>query len=119
MDSYGVLPLNQSQAGERRKYTPITSLTTAFAEQTVLLRARVTTSRPQGKKVFFNLRQRDDSIQGLLILEQGKVSSQMLKWAGSLADESIVRVEGVVQTTPQPVKSATVSDVEIMITKAR
>lgn len=69
--------------------------------------------------VFLNLRQRIDTVQGLLIVAEGKVSKQMVKWAGSLADESIVLVEGVVKKLSEPVKSCTVGDVEIHITQVR
>ena len=86
--------------------------------QTVLLRARVQTSRAQGSKmVFLNLRQRTDSIQALLSVAPEKVSKQMAKWAAGLAMESIVLVEGIVKKTPEPIKSATVQDVEIHISQ--
>lgn len=67
--------------------------------------------------VFLNLRQRIDSVQALLTVAEGKVSKQMVKWAASLADESIVLVEGTVQKTPELIKSATVGDVEVLVTK--
>ena len=86
--------------------------------QTVLLRARVQTSRAQGSKmVFLNLRQRIDSIQALLVLTPEKVSKHMLKWAAGLQTESIVLAEGVVKKSPEPIKSATVSDVELHLTQ--
>lgn len=69
--------------------------------------------------VFLNLRQRTDSIQALLVVTPEKVSKQMVKWAASLADESIVLIEGVAQKTQEPIKSATVSDVEIHVSKVR
>ena len=47
--------------------------------------------------VFFNLRQRNDSIQGLLMVTPEKVSKQMVKWAAGIATESIVLVEGIAQ----------------------
>jgi aspartyl-tRNA synthetase len=67
--------------------------------------------------VFLNLRQRIDSVQALLTVTEGKVSKQMVKWATSLADESIVLVEGMVRKTPELIKSATVGDVEVHVTK--
>jgi len=45
--------------------------------------------------VFLNLRQREVSIQALLVVAPEKVSKQMAKWAASLLTESIVLVEGV------------------------
>ncbi|KAI0732341.1 aspartate-tRNA ligase [Fomitopsis betulina] len=117
-DFYGKLPLNKSQARPRRPRAQIASLTPDADGTQVFLRARVQTSRAQGSKmVFFNLRQRIDSIQALLTVSPGKVSKQMAKWAAGLAMESIVLVEGTVKRTPEPIKSATVQDVEIHITQ--
>jgi aspartyl/asparaginyl-tRNA synthetase len=67
--------------------------------------------------VFFALRQRADTIQALVSVGPGKVSKQMVKWAGGLSMESIVLVEGVVKKTPEPIKSCSVTDAEIHITQ--
>jgi aspartyl-tRNA synthetase len=84
----------------------------------VLIRARVHTSRAQGNKmVFFSLRQRMDTVQALLVVSSEKISKQMAKWAAGLQMESIVLVEGVVKKSPEPIKSATVSDVEVHISQ--
>lgn len=69
--------------------------------------------------VFFNLRQRTDSIQALIVVSLDKVSKHMVKWAGTIADESIVLVEGVVQLPKEEVKSASVGNVEILISQVR
>lgn len=114
---YGDLPLNRSQSRPRLERVQISSLSSHDGE-TVLLRARVQTSRAQGNKmVFLNLRQRMDSVQALLTVTPEKVSKQMVKWAASLADESIVLVQGVVRKTPEPIKSASVGDVEVHVTQ--
>jgi aspartyl-tRNA synthetase len=115
---YGKLPLNQSQSRPKQHRAAIASLNPDMDGQTVLLRARVHTSRAQGNKmVFFNLRQRMDTVQALLLVQEGKVSKQMAKWAASLGMESIVLVEGVVKKSPEIIKSATVGDVEIHISQ--
>jgi len=114
---YGPLPLNQSQSRPRRPRALISSLSSRDGE-TILLRARLQTSRAQGNKmVFLNLRQRTDSVQALLTVTPEKVSKQMVKWAASLADESIVLVEGVVRKSPEIIKSASVGDVEVHVTQ--
>lgn len=69
--------------------------------------------------MFLKLRQRTDSVQALLAVEEGKVSKLMVKWASGLSDESIVLVEGVVQKSPEEVKGATIKDVELMVTRVR
>ena len=118
VEFYGKLPLNQSQTRTNRPRTQIVDFTPALDGQTILFRARVNTSRAQGNKmVFLNLRQRTDSVQALLTVAPGKVSKQMVKWAAGLATESIVLVEGVIQKSPEPIKSASVSDVEVLISQ--
>jgi aspartyl-tRNA synthetase len=67
--------------------------------------------------VFLNLRQRTDSVQALLTVTPKKISKQMVKWAASLADESIVLVEGLVKKSPDVIKSASVGDVEVHVTQ--
>lgn len=85
----------------------------------VLIRARIQTSRLQGNKmVFLNLRQRTDTIQALMVVTKDSISKQMVKWAGSLAVESIVIATGIVKKSPEPIKSASVSEVELHIQEA-
>ncbi|KAG5653060.1 hypothetical protein H0H81_002440 [Sphagnurus paluster] len=112
---YGPLPLNQSQSRPRRERAQISTLSSCDGE-IVLIRSRLHTSRAQGNKlVFLNLRQRTHSVQAVLTVKPEKVSKQMVKWAASLADESIVLVEGVVQKSPIPIQGASVSDVELHV----
>ncbi|KAG8985479.1 aspartate--tRNA ligase dps1, partial [Tulasnella sp. 427] len=115
--NYGALPLNQSQERTGRERIQIANLTDADIGKTVLFRARVQTSRPQSKMVFLHLRQRLDSIQALVLQQAELVSKQMVKWAGTIVDESIVLVEGVCQTPVEPIKSTTVSNIEILVRK--
>jgi aspartyl/asparaginyl-tRNA synthetase len=117
---YGKLPLNQSATRTGRTRARIGALSAADDGQPVLLQARVHTSRAQGNKmVFFLLRQRTDTVQALLVVSPDKVSKQMAKWAAGLGMESIVLVEGIVKKAPEPIKSASVSDVEIAISQVR
>lgn len=67
--------------------------------------------------VFLNLRQRTNTVQALMQITDGQVSKQMVKWAGSLAVESIVLVEGIVKKSPELIKSATVDDIEVHISE--
>ncbi|KAF8560406.1 aspartyl-tRNA synthetase [Imleria badia] len=113
-DKYGKLPLHQSQSRPGRKRTDISTLSAQNDGEQVFIRARIQTSRLQGNKmVFLNLRQRINSVQALMQVTEGQVSKQMVKWAGSLAVESIVLVEGIVKKSPELIKSATVDDIEI------
>ncbi|KIM85253.1 hypothetical protein PILCRDRAFT_5591 [Piloderma croceum F 1598] len=112
---YGKLPLNQSQTRPKRPRAQIASLSPNLEGQTVLLRARIQTSRAQGKYCFLNLRQRTDTVQAMVAVAEGKVSKQMVNWVAGLQDESIVLVEGTVRTPLQIIKSASVGNVEIHI----
>jgi aspartyl-tRNA synthetase len=68
---------------------------------------------------FLSLRQRTETVQALISVSEGKVSKQMVKWAASLQDESIVLVDGTVTVPPEIIKSATVGNVEIHVNKVR
>lgn len=117
--NYGVLPLHQSQERPGVKRTDISTINSSTAGQHVVFRARVQNSRAQGAKmVFFTFRQEGGkTIQGLLSQKPEKVSKQMVKWAQGVTTESIVLVEGEVQASPEPIKSCSVKDAEIMISK--
>jgi lysyl-tRNA synthetase class II len=117
-DFYGKLPLHQSQKRDGRTRAQIGSLSASDDGSEVYLRARVHTSRAQGNKmVFFALRQQSHTVQALLSVSPEKVSKQMAKWAATLGMESIVVVQGIVKKTPEPIKSCSVSDVEIHISQ--
>lgn len=120
LEFYGKLPLNQSQSRPGKPRHQIASLSPQLDGQAVVIRARVHTLRAQGNKmVFFNLRQRTNSVQAVLEVEDAKVSKFMVKWASGLANESIVLVEGNVQKSPEEIKSATIKDVELRVTRVR
>ncbi len=91
---YGKLPLNRSQERPNRKHDVLVDLPSKVGE-TVRLRARIQTSRPTGKNVFFLLRQKIDTVQAVLGVEPERVSKAMVKWGGQLGTESIVLLEGV------------------------
>ncbi|QRV87478.1 asparaginyl-tRNA synthetase [Ceratobasidium sp. AG-Ba] len=116
--NYGKLPLNQSQERTGRPRAQISTFNGSKDGEEVLLRARVHTSRAQGNKmVFFSLRQRQHTVQALLVVNPESVSKQMAKWAAGIPLESIILVEGVVKRSPEEIKSATVKDAEVHINK--
>ncbi|CCK72082.1 aspartate--tRNA ligase DPS1 KNAG_0I02980 [Huiozyma naganishii CBS 8797] len=116
-DHYGKLPLIQSttRTGERR--VKFQELGAAQDGEAVCFRARVHNTRQQGATLaFLTFRQQADLIQGLVkVQDDGSVSKQMVKWAGAINLESIVLVRGVVAKVAEPIKSATVQDVEIHV----
>ena len=113
-DRYGRLPLNQSQKRERRQRVKIHDLN-GMEGKTVLLRARVHTTRAKGKQCFMVLRQRSDTVQAVLAVDQDKISKQMVKFAGGIKTETIVLVEAVVVKAFQEVKTCTISLYELQV----
>lgn len=114
-----VLPLTTST---ERKSEHISKLSGEDAGKQVVFRARVHHARAMSKHILFLVfRQNIGTIQGVLT-EGETVSQNMLLWAESIHHESIVWVEGVLQT-PQneqhEVKSSSVRDVEVKIEKVR
>ncbi|KAI9771267.1 MAG: aspartate--tRNA ligase dps1 [Geoglossum simile] len=81
----------------------------------VIFRARVHNARVQSTKLaFLVLRQQSETIQCVVAAnEECTVSKQMVKWAGGISSESIVLVHGLVKKVSPPIKSATISDLEI------
>lgn len=122
-ENYGKLPLiNFSSRNADEKRIQIKDLSTANDGDNVIFRARVHKTRQQGATmVFLTLRQQTDLIQALLKTNKDTdshaVSKQMVKWTGSINLESIVLVEGKVAKVEEKIKSATVQDVEIHISK--
>jgi len=116
---YGKLPLNKSETRPGHTYANLSALSAADGGKEVILRARVQNSRAQGAKmVFLVLRQGFETIQALLqVAGDGSVSKQMVKWAAGISNESIVLVHGTVKKVGEEIKSASVSDAEIHITK--
>ncbi|KAG7806893.1 hypothetical protein KL921_004687 [Ogataea angusta] len=117
-DNYGKLPLMQSNRKTGIPRIQFKTLTPQDDGKEVVFRARVHNSRQQGATMcFFLFRQQDELIQGLIKANGDSVSKQMVKWAASLSLESIVLVHGVVKKVDELVKSATIQDVEISISK--
>lgn len=117
-ENYGKLPLINSAFKSNQTRVQINSLSAANNSQEVVFRARLHNSRQQGATMtFVTLRQRLSLIQGLLKANGHSVSKQMVKWAGSINLESIVVVHGAIRSVEEPIKSATVQDVEVHISK--
>lgn len=116
--NYGKLPLNNSSSRTGQVRTNIRDLSAANDGDEVVFRARAHNSRQQGATmVFLTLRQQSHLIQALIKANGDSISKQFVKWAGSINLESIVLVHGVVKKVEEPIKSATVQDAEIHITK--
>lgn len=118
--NYGKLPLNNSSShNEGEKRVLFKDLSAKNDGEEVIFRARAHNSRQQGATMcFWNLRQQSDTIQALIKANsEGTISKQMVKWVGGVNLESIVLVHGVVRKVDEEIKSATVGDIEIHVTK--
>lgn len=84
---------------------------------TISFRAVVENARNQSAKLSFVVfRQGPNTIQSV-VAASDSLSRQMVKFAGGIPSESIVLVHGLVKKTPEPVKSATISHLEIHVKK--
>jgi aspartyl/asparaginyl-tRNA synthetase len=118
--NYGKLPMIRSTERTAVKRALLNTLTPeSHSGTTIVFRSRVQNARVQSAKLaFLVLRQQTTTIQTVVAANaEGTVSRQMVKWAGSINSESIVLVHGLVQTAPEPIKSASISDLEIHIQK--
>lgn len=117
-DNYGKLPLINSASPTTTARISISNLSAANDGDEVVFRARAHNSRQQGATMaFLTFRQQQSLVQGLIKANGASVSKQMVKWAGLINLESIVLVHGVVRKVEEPIKSATVQDAEIHVTK--
>jgi len=83
----------------------------------VVFRAVVENARNQSAKLsFLLLGQGLQTIQAV-VAESGTLSRQMVKFCGSVPAESVVLVHALVKKPKEPVKSATVSHLEVHIKK--
>jgi len=125
-EDYGELPVlsNAAPTGVPRislaelseKYHDTTPMEEEGGPQ-VVFRAIVENARNQSAKLsFLTLRQGLSSIQAV-VAESPALSRQMVKFCGSVPTESVVLVHGVVKKPKEPVKSTTVSHLEIHIKK--
>ncbi|CAK7900845.1 asparagine--tRNA ligase, cytoplasmic [[Candida] anglica] len=116
--NYGKLPLINSSVKTDTTRIQIKDLSAANDGDEVVFRARAHNSRQQGATMcFWALRQQQDIIQALIKANGDSISKQMVKWVGGINLESIVLVHGVVRKVEEEIKSATVQDVEIHVTK--
>lgn len=110
--SYGIMKSEIKRPD--RVLTKITSL--PEPKSTVWLRGRLHTSRAKGKQCFFVLRQSQNTIQCLMVVNEN-ISRQMIKFVAAIPKESVVDVQGLVQTVPSLVESTTIKDREIEVSQ--
>ncbi|TQV96611.1 hypothetical protein V2A60_003003 [Cordyceps javanica] len=78
----------------------------------VNFRARIHTQRQLSKALdFLLLRDQTQSVQGLLTRD----NMDMVSWVQKLHPESLIQVHGTLKSPPEPVRSATIQNVEVEI----
>jgi len=109
--------LNQSQSREGKIFVNVSEISKNLVGKSVLIRARIHTSRLQGGNLcFLVLRQKISSIQ-VVVAKSKTIPKQALSFIASISKESIVDVEGQVTAAPEKIESTTQHDVEIKLTK--
>ncbi len=117
-EDYGQLPItNPKERPDLPKGSRLGELTEESEDKAIVFFAQVENVRSQSAKLaFLVFRQRTDTIQAV-VAASDVLSRQMVKWAGGINPESRVRVHGLVKKPVDPVKSATVSNLEIHVQK--
>ena len=85
----------------------------------VRVRARLHTSRGQGRSCFLVLRQRLATVQATVFANDGDggcVSKFMAKYTQQVPKESIVEVVAEVAASPEPVEACTQKHAELKVT---
>lgn len=113
---FGKAPLIQSTTYNTMSFVEVSTLTPADSGKTVLVRARLHTSRKKGKMAFAVLRQGSATIQCLAMVND-QIPKEMVDFMGSVSLESIVDVEAVVTVPEQPITSTTMSQLELSVSK--
>ena len=113
--NYGDLPRVQSQTHDSRSILKLSELNEEIKEP-VWVRARLHSSRIKGNLGFLILRQGYWTVQCTLLKGQ-QVSKQMIKYASSISNESVIDVYGTVTIPSEPIKSCTISSMELQIQK--
>jgi aspartyl-tRNA synthetase len=91
------------------------ALDDSYVGKSVTIEGRVYNSRPQSAKLaFLDIRQKLDNIQAV-ISESPAVSRAMIKFCGGLNKEALIVVTAKVTKPPEPIKSATVENLELQV----
>uniref|UniRef100_A0A7S1L4S5 aspartate--tRNA ligase n=1 Tax=Neobodo designis TaxID=312471 RepID=A0A7S1L4S5_NEODS len=114
--TFGNAELIRSTTHKTKVFTTVAALNTDNVGGTVLIRARVHSTRAKGKLAFLVLRETFETVQAVLSVTDA-TPKEMIDFAGKIAPESIVDVEATVCAPQQPVKSTTKPDIELSINK--
>ncbi|EEB11131.1 aspartyl-tRNA synthetase, putative [Pediculus humanus corporis] len=111
---YGNMEMIRSANKITAPFSEVKNLNEKLSGVLVKVRGRLQTSRAKGKQCFIVLRQQQYTIQCFLCVND-VVSKQMVKFASVISKESIIDVDGVIQTVAQKIESCTQKDVELHV----
>ena len=112
---YGKSTLVQSTTCDTLKITHFANFTPELIGQSVLVRARVQTSRKQGSKMcFLVLRETGASLQALIAASE-EVPVEMVAFSASISCESIVDIRGTVTKPEKDVESTSLKTFELLV----
>jgi len=115
-DLYGYLPMIQSATRSDRTWTQVKDLGVDLISQEVWVRARVHNTRLKGNGGFVVLRESYYTAQCTLF-KGPTISKSMVKFAGSIPNESIVDVQGLVKVPSVEIQGVTQAAVELEVKK--
>jgi len=111
-ESYGNLFIQSHTSSSGRKFAKVGELVPALAEQEFWIRARVSTSRKQGKALcFLTLRESIHTVQAVVFAKEGGV----VGFAAAIPRESVVDIYGSITLPSEPVVSCTQQAVELQV----
>lgn len=120
-EDYGQLPLVRKSTGV--KHEKLIDLAKKYENESfekgpeVVFRATVENARNQSAKLsFLVFGQQSNTIQAV-VAASDTLSRQMVKFAGSIPTESEVVVHGILNKPRDPVKSTTIQNLEVHVTK--
>ena len=100
--------------GSGRQWTNVSELQPALVGKQVWVRARVSTSRKQGKMLcFLQLRQSMHTAQAVVFSKE----SDIVAWAAALPRESVVDVLGELTVPDAPIAACSQSGIELQVRK--
>lgn len=115
---FGDIAMVQSAFKTDRVWTNPVDMSVARAGEQIWTRCRVHSSRTKGNMTWLLMRKGVASVQALVMASKDKPNSkEMVAYASKIPKESVVDIFGEITKAPQPITSASQSDIEITVHK--
>lgn len=113
VENYG-----ESSKSQETTITRLKDLSEKDVDNEITVIARIHNSRSQSARLaFLMLRQQGGTVQAVVAAGGDAVSRQMVKWCIGINVNSIVKVSGLIKKPDPPVMSASISSLELHVTK--